>query len=76
MAGMAPKIPTPKISGRVRRATPGGGSVDTSALRPDNQAPRIAPASTRMYGKIPGPPTPSPFNGGAGFGPMGGVPGG
>lgn len=65
--GLAPKIPRQVTGARVRRATPGGGSVDTSAIRPDDQSPRITPTQTRMYGKVPGPPSPSPFGGG-GFG--------
>ncbi len=74
MAGMAPKIPTQKLNSRVRRAVPGGGSVDTSAIKPDDQSPRIAPTSTRMYGKVPGPPAAPAFNGG-GFGAMGNLTG-
>ena len=73
--GLAPKIPAQKVMSRVRRATPGGGSVDTSMIGPQNQAPRIAPTQTRMYGKVPGPPAAPPFAGG-GFGQMGNFTGG
>ncbi len=73
-AGMAPKIPTQKLNSRVRRAVPGGGSVDTSMIRPDDQAPRITPTATRLYGKVPGPAAAPPFAGG-GFGAMGNLTG-